>query len=175
MTKNEIIQQLTQTYQGSPYIITETKKGFDVDINVADMDWLTVFYQNKLSVKVKLFVQVDEAKKEYSVGQSINRMEWNGGVGTNGVPSFNASLSTFKGSVSMKRLELQGGLHKGGGAFKGYTLDTAEMVSPVVEVFEKNGYTRKMDSMTKVGVWFAIGGIIIALLAVAIPLLFMPR
>lgn len=175
MTKNEIIQQLTQTYQGSPYVITETEKGFDVDINVADMDWLTVFYQNKLSVKSTLIVTIDDEKKEYSVGQRLNRMQWSGGVGADGAPSFNASLSSFQGSINMKRIEIQGGLHKGGGVFKGYTLDTAEMVSPVVEVFEKNGYTRKMDSMTKVGVWFAVGGIVIALLAVAIPLLFMPR
>ena len=67
MSKNEIIQEITQTYQGSPYIVTETDKGFNVDFNVADMDWLTVFYQNKLSVLYKINVTIDDTKREYSM------------------------------------------------------------------------------------------------------------
>lgn len=170
MTRNEIIQQITQTIQGSPYILKETKKGFDLELNVADMDWLTVFYKNKLSVMYKIGVQIDEEKHEYAMSQTVNRMEWNGGVGANGVPSFSSSMSSFTGSLIVKRAEIQGGFHKGGGLFNGYYLNTTEMATPVIETMEKAGYQRRMDNATKVGLWFGIGGIAIALASVILAL-----
>jgi hypothetical protein len=75
----ELFRRVQQAAEGTPYVVTETEKGFDVTLDVVDAQWYGLF--NKAGLK-KLFthhVSVPESGT-YSITDDARTVEWVAGT-----------------------------------------------------------------------------------------------
>ncbi|NYE96645.1 hypothetical protein FHU41_002895 [Psychromicrobium silvestre] len=172
MTAAQIYQQLTAQAQGTPYTVTPIEGGLRVHLNVADLHWLTLFYEYKLDKEYSINLLLDEAHQVYSREQIIREMRWKAGAGPLGfVPYFEAAKSVKMGSMIEISAVRTVGLQEDGSMVGGYNFDSREMSRFVDAVMVPSGWKKKMDKSTKLGLGFALGGVGFAILAVAFALI----
>ncbi|WP_394942018.1 hypothetical protein [Psychromicrobium sp. YIM B11713] len=172
MTAEQIYQQLLARAQGTPYTVTPIEGGLRVHLNVADLHWLTLFYENKLDKEYSINLLLDEATQSYTKEQVLKEVSWRAGVSPVGfVPHFELAKSTSKGTMVEISSVREAGLQQNGDLIGGYTLDTREMSKFVDEVMVPSGWAKKMDQNTRLGLIFACIGGGVAVLAVIVAMI----
>ncbi|AJT40492.1 hypothetical protein [Psychromicrobium lacuslunae] len=171
-TAEQIYQQLLARAQGTPYTVSLIDGGLRVHLNVADMHWLTLFYENKLDKEYSINLLLDEASQSYTKEQVLKEVSWRAGASPIGfVPHFELSSTVSKGTMVEISSAKVAGVQEKGGLYDGYTLDTREMSKFVDEVMVPSGWSKKMDKSTKLGLIFAGVGVGVALIAVLVAII----
>jgi hypothetical protein len=92
-TRDEFFERVRAAAEGTPYVVTETEKGFDVTLDVVDAQWYGVL--NKAGVKRVFSHHVrwlgDDA---YSITDESRSLEW-----VAGAPRIAASAAVMKGRI----------------------------------------------------------------------------
>ncbi|WP_102141305.1 hypothetical protein [Mycobacterium hubeiense] len=77
---------------GTPYIVVDTKKGFDVQLDIANAQWWGLF--NRAGLRKSFRWRVTEHKSNFTVTDKQVSVSWRSGV-----PAFGASLEMQGGRI----------------------------------------------------------------------------
>ena len=176
-TQVEIYQELLQRVQGTPYTVTQIDGGLRVHLNVADLNWMTSLQQQHLDKEYSIEIVFDEAKHSYTQQQITRELTWTAGLqpGTF-LPQLSATRNVQRGTMVEKSYHLQLGVNTDTGRLRpvGYTFDSTKMAHVVDDVMKASGWTKKMDSSTRIGLIVAgsvVGGLLLAGLITLVVLL----
>ena len=164
-TSADLITNLRAAATGTPYAVRETPNGFDLTIDVADAQWLTIFKAHGLKKVFTHKVRLNEADHSMTITDVSNTFSWSGGGSS---PRLNVSGSTQRGRVYEKsfRKELGVDIRSGEvGAVVDYSFDATAGRDLIREVAKAEGWSEKMGGTQKGAVIFA--GATLAILAVA--------
>ncbi len=164
-TSAELIANLRATAKGTPYAVRETPNGFDLTIDVADAQWLTIFKAHGLKKVFTHKVRLTEADHSMTITDVSNTFSWSGGGSS---PRLTVSGSTQRGRVYEKSFRKEFGVDLGTGEVGkvvDYSFDATAGRDLIRVVAKADGWTEKMGGTQKSAVIFA--GAIVAVLAVA--------
>lgn len=164
-TSAELITHLRAAAAATPYAVRETPHGFDLTIDVADAQWLTIFKAHGLKKVFTHKVRLNEAAKSMTITDVSNTFSWSGGGSS---PRLNVSASTQRGRVYEKSFRKEFGVDiRSGevGAVVDYSFDATAGRDLVRDVAKAQGWTEKMGGTQKGAVILGAGTL--AILAVA--------
>ena len=157
---------------GSPYAVTGTEHGFDVQVDVADARWYSLFRKEGLNRTFVHHVRVDDAKRSYTITDDSRTVAWE--VGLDGkVPVLRGSAERTVGrTIELGRKKVWAWDEKlRYGKVLDYTLNTEESRALIRTAAQELGYRERMPGVVKFAVAMAvIGGVggLAALVAVGI-------
>lgn len=78
---HQFLQRLLELTEGTPYVVRETEKGFDVTLDIVDAQWFGLF--NKAGLQ-RVFIHhvAFPGPGRYSITDESRRLEWVAGVPT---------------------------------------------------------------------------------------------
>jgi hypothetical protein len=114
-TKHELITELINRTNGTPYIITETDDGFRLTLNLVDAKYYTLMYKNGLKKTFTIDAKVDEPKRSVTTTDTLYELDWQAGADVNTfTPRIGAKLDVQKGEVFQFEMRKQYGVSEQG-------------------------------------------------------------
>ncbi|KQT90764.1 hypothetical protein ASG49_13535 [Marmoricola sp. Leaf446] len=166
--------------EDTPYAVTETAKGFDVTIDVADATWFALMHQKHLSKSFTYHVVVDEANHTIAITDDLREVTWRRGAEMRDgipVPVLGASLSRDLGRIEQKSFQKTFGIDSSGqpGKVVDYSFSSSEGRDLIRGPARELGWTEKRGGAERIGLAVAVGtvallvlaGIIVAVVALA--------
>ena len=102
---------VTTVLEGSPYRVSPTAKGFDVELDVANRTWWTFLMEHHVTQTSTLHVTFPEQRR-YAVEEELHTVTWNAGMPVLGVLAADYSNSVWVGTrstVAMGETWVRGG------------------------------------------------------------------
>ena len=172
----DLRRELVARSAGTPYSVSEMPGGLLIHLNVADLHWMTVLHDNNVRKEYSIELMLDDASHTYRREQIVRDLTWRAGMNAGTfTPEISAQRSVQRGTMVEKSASFQLGTTDSGrvGAV-GYTFDSRQMAQFVDDVMKPSGWTKKMDSSTKLGLIIAlsvVGGLVVIGLIVLVILL----
>lgn len=171
----EAFAALSRASEGRPYHVSWTKNGrILVHLDVADLQWASLFYQNGISKDYQIEVAVTD-DRSFTKTQIIREFRWETGASPFGfVPKYTANKTVVHGSYverSSQKVVVQ---TPDGLGTVGYSFDSREMMTFVDETLGAAGLIGVKSKAGKIGLIVAgsvIGALLIAGLIVLLVLL----
>jgi hypothetical protein len=168
VTATEIERQLRDRAQGTPYVVSSIAGGVRVELDIADLRWLSMFHANRMSRTYTIDIMLNDEQRKYSKEQITRGIEWHAGL-TGGVPQFSYTRSVVRGTQLQFAKTQVVGLHANGRLVDGYRFDSREMSDFVDTTLHGSGWRKKMDRSSRIGLIAALaaggGAILLALIA----------
>src|SRR6478736_5063147 len=79
-TRAELVAAVREAAAGTPYVVVETARGFDLTIDVADARWLAVLRAHGLKKVFTHEVTLDEARRRMVIVDVSNTLSWSAGA-----------------------------------------------------------------------------------------------
>ena len=167
MRKTALIEALKYQFSGTPYLVTETEKGADIDINLADANWLSFASVSGLTNSYSYELRINEQKNTFSITDVSRQLQWLTSI--NGEPVAHYSTNTFRGKIVTFEKQKSYGIDYSNGEFQAvvdYGFHSEPGRDRIREAAQKLGFQEVQAPATKVGFVFAAIGGAIALLAI---------
>lgn len=164
---SRLFEQVRRNAEGTPYTVTETEKGFDVALDLADATWYEVFGKAGLRVSFTHHVAVHDDR--YTITDDSRQVHWRAGV-----PTASAGASRFVGRQisfsSRKTWALLGTPEKPGVPTKvvDYTFSTETGRALITGAATSLGLRQEMPLSEKVGIGFGIVGAVGAVVTLVV-------
>jgi hypothetical protein len=176
LTKQQLIALFQQKAVDSPYIIELTPNGFNVKLNIVDAKWMTIIQANGLKKTFSIEVTLDEAKHAVQTNDRMYSLSWNAGLNGALVPSIQAEVSTFSGSMMEISTDKRVGYVPGAGVglAVNYTFNSEEARGWLNAVLVEGGWQPAASGIANLTSLKGLSGSkIIALVAVVFALIIM--
>ncbi|GAA5154286.1 hypothetical protein GCM10023340_37590 [Nocardioides marinquilinus] len=167
----QLAAEVRRATEETPYTVTdETPDGFTVQIDVVDQKWWTLMYRRSLSQTFRHVVRVDAEAGTYDVTDKSATVEWAAGADVGGGvprPTLKAQAGFSQGTFRSKSFRKELGVDDDGnvGAVVDYSFDSAEGNRLIDEQAQRLGLTKKMNKTARIGLVFALVGVLGALVA----------
>jgi hypothetical protein len=162
------------TAAGTPYVVTRTDEGFDVELDLVDATWFAAMYAEGLSKAYKQVVKVDERAGTFTMLDAMQQVEWKAGIsGGDHRPRLTGSYEMFQGRIMQKERQKTWAWNTHGdyGSVVDFSYNSAEGHSLIRHAATELGFREKMPAAAKIGLAFAgiaIGGIVLGGIGVLI-------
>lgn len=156
---------------GTPYVVTETERGFDVSLDIVDARWFQLYAKAGLQQSFVHHVRVD-ADGGYSITDDARSLEW-----VAGVPRASFASSRRYGRVREISFRKIWALDERGrfGVVADYQFNSEEGRSLITEVAEQQGLRQRRGTAEKIGLLVgliaAAGAVVTAVLLGVLALL----
>lgn len=167
-TATQLIQDLTQTSQNTPYVITPTDTGFTMSINIADAKWYTLLYKNGLKKVFTIDAKLDESKHSAQTTDTLYELDWQGGADAGTVaPRLGGQIKVQKGEVWSYQAGKQYGVSEDGkvGETASYSFSSSEAKKWLDTQLKEAGWHRTLGKEAKGAA--IVAGLTIAILVIA--------
>ena len=154
----ELVAQVRQAAEGSPYVVTDQSYGFDLTIDIVDATWVTLLRVNHVDRVFTYEVRLDEARQRMTITDVANTVEWNAGFGA--APTLHAQKSVEKGRVYefSSHQELGVDADTGDvGRVVDYTFSSGEGRDLIRSAAEDAGWSEAMGREQKIGLYVGLG------------------
>jgi hypothetical protein len=160
----EFCRRVQALAEGTPYVVTETDRGFDVTLDVVDAQWFGVFDKAGLSKVYTHHVAVPEAGR-YTVTDESREVEW-----VAGVPRLAVSGSRTYGRVVEFGVQKVWAFDEHGvfGVQADYRFSSEEGRDLVTGVAHELGFRLERGTAEKVGLYVGAFGALGALVTVVV-------
>jgi hypothetical protein len=160
----ELYRRVQEAAEGTPYVVTETEKGFDLTLNVVDAQWYGLF--NKAGLE-KVYIHHVAFPKQgvYTIADDSRSVEW-----VAGVPQLKASAERQYGRVIEVGAQKVWAFDQQGrfGVQADYRFNSEEGRDLITGVAEQTGLTLRRGGIEKGALWFgiavAVGAVIVVIL-----------
>ncbi|MBA2954513.1 hypothetical protein GON03_09285 [Nocardioides sp. MAH-18] len=160
----ELFRRVQQAAEGTPYLVTETEKGFDVTLDVVDAQWFGLF--NKAGLQKVYIHHVSFPRSgTYTITDDSRSVEW-----VAGVPELKASAERQYGRVIEFGAQKVWAFDERGhfGVRADYRFNSEEGRDLVTGVAEQLGLAQRRGAAEKTGITMAaitliglaIGGVV---------------
>lgn len=162
--RERFAQAVRAAIDGTPYVVRETERGFDLTLDIVDAHWFELFGAAGLSMVFTHHVDVP-GDGTYAVTDDAQRVEWQAGV-----PTLSASVERRRGHVKEVGFEKTWAF-RGDGSY-GKVVDVrfdSEKGRGIVRAAAKEVGLRKQRGLSeRIGLAFAIIGALGALVTVLV-------
>ena len=163
MSAESVLRELESRSVGTAYTVTRTAEGAVIELNVADVVISGQLYERGFSSGYSIKLVLNELEHTYTREAQSLEIEYSRLRGRAGMQA-SLKRSGVRGTVR----EVKFGKvrrHDASDEAYEYSFDSREITEFVDGVLEASGWQRKLDRATRIGIGFAIGGGIFALLA----------
>jgi hypothetical protein len=175
-TKHELVTELMNRATGSPYVITETDKGFRLELNIVDAKYYTLMYKNGLKKSFIIDATVHEQKKTVTTTDTLYALDWQAGADISQLaPRLGARINVQKGEVFQFEMHKEFGVSEEGkvGKVVDYTYSTSEVKKWLDTQLDDMKWRRAMGGTAKGAIVVAaiagIGAIVAVIVAIVKP------
>lgn len=157
--------------EGTPYVVTETDRGFDVSLDIVDAQWFQLYAKAGLQQSFVHHVRVDE-DGGYSITDDARSLEW-----VAGVPRASFTSSRRYGRVREISFRKIWALDEQGrfGVVADYRFNSEEGRSLITGVAEQQGRRQRRGAAERTGLVFGLiaagGAVVTAVVLVVLALL----
>ena len=145
--------------QNTPFIVTDVPGGFLVGFDLANAHWLDVLQLNEVSDSITYTVRVDERRRRFSITDTLRTMGWSAGA-AGFVPRLSWSFSWQSGRVRYGRVIMLG--IAPGGFEVAFSPENER--ARIREIGEELGLRPRMAPHARIGIWAAVGAVLLGLL-----------
>ena len=154
----ELVAQVRQAAEGSPYVVTDRPYGFDLTVDIVDATWITLLRVNHIDRVFTYEVRLDEARARMTITDVANTVEWNAGLGA--APTLRAHKSVQKGRVHefSSHQEIGVDAETGDvGKVVDYTFNANEGRDLIRSAADDAGWSEAMGREQKIGLYVGLG------------------
>lgn len=157
--------------EGTPYVVTPTPQGFDVQIDLADASWYALLYKQHLERTWVYHVKVeDETSKTLSITDEVRDVDWRVGAESSGgvpVPVLTMSKSGAKGRFETKSFQKTWAVNEQGeyGKVVDYSFTSSEGRDLIRGPARELGWTDKRGGAERIGLYVALATVALLVLA----------
>ncbi len=151
-TAAQLLEDLTQKSQDTPYVITATDKGFTMSINIVDAKWYTILYKNGLKKAFTIDATLDESKGAVQTTDTLYELDWQGGADAGTLaPRLGGKISVQKGEVWSYQAGKQYGISQDGkvGETAAYSFSSSEAKKWLDSQLKEAGWHRTLGKEAK--------------------------
>ena len=155
MTEREdFLRKIQTAVEETPYVVTETDRGFDLTLDIVDAKWFGLYFKEGLQRVYTSHVEVP-GDGTYSVTDDSRTVEWQAGV-----PTMSGSVERTRGRVYERSSEKVWALGADlrFGAVVDYRFNSEEGRQLITAVADNLGLKQQRGRDEKIGLWFAILG-----------------
>lgn len=165
--KDEFAAAVKKRAKGSPYVVKETKSGFDVTLDIVDAKWFDLYHLNGLQRVFTHHVAV-LPDGTYSITDDARDLEWQAGAA-----SLSGSVQRSRGRKWERSTEKIWalGTDLNYGKVVDYTFNSEEGRSLITGVADQLGLKQKRGTEERIGLFFALlgaGGAVLALVVLGL-------
>ncbi len=165
----ELVAAVRARTDGTPYVVTETGTGFDVQIDVEDASWYALAYKQHLSRTWVYHVKV-EGPRTLSITDDARQVDWRAGAGSqDGVPVPVLSVSTYgaKGRFETKSFQKTFAVNEQGDYDKvvDYHFTSSEGRDLIRGPARELGWSETRGGAERIGLYVGVGTIVLLVLA----------
>ncbi|MCR6031233.1 hypothetical protein GGQ22_07215 [Nocardioides sp. zg-579] len=178
----ELVAAVRRRAEGTPYVVTETPSGFDVQIDIADASWYALLYKEHLSRTWIYHVKVEDgATKTLSITDDVRTVDWRVGAESRDgqpVPVLGGSLSRQLGRVESQGFQKVYATNEHGEYAKVLDIrfDSAEGRDLIRGPARELGWTEKRGLSERIGLYVGVstlvmlvlGGLVVAIVALTV-------
>lgn len=166
----ELVAAVRARTEGTPYAVTETGDGFDVQVDIENASWYALLYKQHLSKTWIYHVKVEEGAKQLSITDDAREVDWRAGAGVSGgtpVPVLALSTSLKKGRLEEKSFQKTWAVNEQGHYDKVVDFDftSSEGRDLIRRPAQELGWTEKRGGSERIGLYVGVGTIVLLVLA----------
>ncbi len=172
-TLEDLHRLLVHDFTDSVYVVERSDTGIDVTINIVDVEYYAVLYKKGVKKLFTHHVEVDETAQTYTITDDEYSVSWKAGVDLGGgVPQIVLARVASRQLGTVKKFETRKtyAFDEDGefGKVEDWTFSSEESRRVVQQRAEELGLKQKMGAITTLGVAFAIGGLVIAVVVLIV-------
>ncbi|MEO6997399.1 MAG: hypothetical protein ABI112_04890 [Terracoccus sp.] len=153
----ELVAQVRQTAEGSPYVASDQPYGFDLAVDIVAATWISLLRVHHIDRAFTCEVRLDESRQRMTITDVANTVEWNAGLGA---PTLRAHKSVQKGRIHefSSHEELGIDAETGDvGQVVDYTFSPGEGRDLVRSAAKSAGWSEAMGREQKIGLYVGLG------------------
>ena len=152
--KNEFMAAVRTAAEGSPYVVTPTKRGFDVTLDIVDAKYFDLYHPNGLKRVFTHHVSVDD-DGTYAITDDSRTLEWKAGI-----PDLSARVERMRGKQWERSTEKIWALGTDlrFGKVVDYTFNSEEGRGLITGVAKQLGLKKKRGTEERIGLAVALLG-----------------
>ena len=160
--EQELVAAVRARTEGTPYVLTETDTGFDVQIDVEDASWYAVAYKQHLSKTWVYRVKFEKGDKTLSITDDVRDVQWRAGVAASGgvpTPVLSVSKSGDKGRFEVKSFRKTYAVDEQGhyGKVVDFHFTSSEGRDLIRGPARELGWTERRGGYERIGLYVAVG------------------
>lgn len=167
-TASQLVNDLVQKSQDTPYIITPRDNGFTMSINIVDAKWYTLLYKNGLKKTFTIDASLDESKGAVQTTDTAYGLEWQGGADAGSLaPRLGGQIKMQKGEIWSYQAGKQYGISEQGkvGETASYSFSSSEAKKWLDTQLKEAGWHRTLGNEAKGAA--IVAGLTITVLVIA--------
>ena len=169
--KDEFATAVQEMAKGSPYVVTKTKQGFDVTLDIVDAKWFDLYHVNGLKRVFTHHVTVAD-DGTYAITDDMRNLEWQAGT-----PNLSASVERVRGRQWERSTDniWALGTDLRIGKVVDYRFNSEEGRGLITGVAKRLGLKQKRGTEERIGLVFALigaAGAVVALVVLGLMALF---
>ena len=174
-SKPQLISNLINASNDSPYIIEETENGFRMSLNIVDAKWYTLLYKNGIKKTFTIDAKLNEGKQTAATTDTLYTLDWQAGADAETfVPKLGGKIGVQKGEVWSYQAGKQYGVGADGqvGETASWRFNSTEAKAWLDGQLKANGWHRTLGATAKGAIIFAVAIVVIAAIALPLVLVF---
>ena len=168
-TQREFVSRVRELADGSPYVVEETASGCDVKLDIANAQWYTLMAKEGIDKTFTFHVRLDESAGTLSVTDDSQEVSWEAGAeGQPPQPTVRKSGTRTVGRVHEFSTRKTWAWGEDGeyGKQVDYAFSSGEGRALIDKVAEEQGWNSTMGGAEKVGLYVAIGAVVLVIVIV---------
>lgn len=160
----ELMQRVQRAAEGTPYVVAETEKGFDVQLDVVDAQWFGLI--NKAGLQRTFIHHVTFPQPgTYAITDESRTVEW-----VAGAPRIGGSIEVFRGRIIELGAEKVWAFDEHGelGIQADYTFSSEEGRELITDLADQLGLEQRRGTAEKIGLSFAVVALVGAAIVVVL-------
>lgn len=174
-SKSQLISNLINAANNTPYAIEETDNGFRMSMNIVDAKWYTLLYKNGIKKTFTIDAKLNEGKQAAATTDTLYALDWQAGADAGTfVPKIGAKLNVQKGEVWSYQAGKEYGVNNDGkvGETASWHFNSSEAKAWLDGQLKASGWHRTLGATAKGAIIFAVAIIVIAAIALPLVLIF---